>query len=215
MLSRFESTREVTMRNPISQTGLVFAIALCMTVACWAQTGTATHADNAFLKKAMEGSETEIELGHLAQTKAQDPRVKEFANMMITDHTQALNRLHDAMGTSPGSTYNKNKQTDPTRSAGGIHLSKQDQQTKNRLSKLSGAEFDRAYMDAMVTDHRKDVREFETEAALAPASDASRQKPGTNANENSAPAIARELLPTLKKHLQEAESIQQELGQTK
>jgi putative membrane protein len=206
------------MRNLISRTGLVFAIALCMTVACWAQTGTATHADNAFLKKAMEGNEAEIELGRLAQTKAQDPRVKEFANMMVTDHTQALNRLHDAMGTSPSSTYNKNKQTDTTGntgSTGSIHLSKQDMQTKNRLSKLSGAEFDRAYMDAMVTDHRKDVREFETEAALASPSDTTRLKPGASVNTNNAPAIAQELLPTLKKHLAEAESIQKELTQTR
>jgi putative membrane protein len=218
------------MRNLISRTGLAFAIALCMTVAGWAQaqTGTSqqgtystthpTHADSAFLKKAMEGSEAEIELGRLAQTKAQDQRVKDFANMMVTDHTMALNRLHDAMGTSTSSTYGKNKQTGTTRSTGNIQLSKEDQQTKNRLSKLSGPAFDSAYMAQMVQDHRKDVREFEMEAGVAPGSstsDTTREKPGMNANENSAQAIARELLPTLQKHLQEAESIQRELGQTR
>ena len=227
------------MRNLISRTGLVFAIALCMTVACWAQAQTGksqqgtysttnqTPAANAFLKKAMEANEAEIELGRMAQTKAQDQRVKDFANMMVTDHTQMLNRLHDAMGTSTSSTHHKNKQTS-TGSTGSMQLSKADQMTKNRLSKLSGAAFDRAYMDTMVQDHRKDVREFEMEAGVAPGSTtsstsdtsnesqtASREKPGMNTSENSAKAFARETLPMLKKHLEEAEMIQRELAQTK
>jgi predicted outer membrane protein len=210
-----------------------------MTVACWAQTDTSqqgsyptqhpSHAASSFLKKAMQDSEAEIELGHLAQTKAQNQQVKDFANMMVTDHTQALNRLHDAMGTSTSSTYNKSKQSaDTTRSTGSIQLSKDAQQLKNRLSKLSGPAFDLEYMNIMVQEHRKDVREFEMEAGLAPGSTtsstsdtssdsqtATRAKPGMNANPNSAPAIARELLPTLKKHLEEAEKIQRELAQQK
>ena len=227
------------MRNLISRTGLVFAIALCMTVACWAQAQTRTSqqgtysttnqtpAASAFLKKAMEGNEAQIELGRLAQTKAQDQRVKDFANMMVTDHTQMLNRLHDAMGTSTTSTHHHNKQTG-TSSTGSMQMSKEDLQTKNRLSKLSGAAFDIEYMNAMVQDHRKDIREFEMEAGVAPGSTtssmsdtttesqtASREKPGMNTNENSAKAIAREMLPMLKKHLEEAEMIQRELAQTR
>jgi predicted outer membrane protein len=226
------------MRNLISRTGLVFAIALCMTVACWAQaqTGTSkqgtysttnqTPAASAFLKKAMEANEAEIEFGRMAQTKAQDQRVKDFANMMVTDHTQMLNRLHD-MGTSTSSTHHNHKQTS-TNGTGGMQLSKADQMTKNRLSKLSGAAFDRAYMETMVQDHRKDVREFEMEAGVAPGSTtsstsdtssdsqtASREKPGMNTSENSAKAFARETLPMLKKHLEEAEMIQREMAQTK
>src|SRR4051794_8931945 len=60
--------------------------------------GMAQTSDNGFITKAMESSYAEVRLGCLAQSKAQDPQVKDFATMMIDDHSQALQRLHSMNG---------------------------------------------------------------------------------------------------------------------
>jgi len=61
-----------------------------------------------------------------------------------------------------------------------------------RLSKLSGDNFDREFVKAMVEDHKKDIRDFEKEA----------QKKNDPAAE-----FANETLPTLRKHLEMAQSL--------
>jgi len=63
----------------------------------------------------------------------------------------------------------------------------------DRLAKLSGSEFDRAYMDEMVKDHRKDVKEFQREAEKAKDPDVK--------------SFASKTLPTLQDHLKEAETV--------
>jgi len=62
-----------------------------------------------------------------------------------------------------------------------------------KLSALSGAEFDREYGKMMLSDHRKDVSEFE--------------KQSTRATDPDLKAFATKTLPTLKEHLQMAESL--------
>ena len=165
-----------------------------------------TGPDATFLKKAMEANAAEVQLGQLAQSKSQNQQVKDFGAMMVKDHTKAFDRLQDAAkssgaaGTQPGGTASPDQ----------FPLSKQDQDLKNRLEKLSGPEFDRVYMKAMVDDHRKDIQEFEREAGQQTSG---RQKPqGEAGGSPQIKAVAQELLPTLKKHLQEAESIQKQLG---
>ena len=61
-----------------------------------------------------------------------------------------------------------------------------------RLQKLSGAQFDRAYMDDMVADHKEDVAEFEKQA-----------KSGSDA---AIKGFASKTLPTLQEHLLLAQS---------
>lgn len=58
----------------------------------------------------------------------------------------------------------------------------------DKLSKLSGAGFDKAYMSLMLKDHEKDVKEFEMQATN-----------GTNAHVKD---FASRTLPTLQSHLQ-------------
>jgi len=68
------------------------------------QSGTTTQAageqrtrgdggDQDFLKKAVIANLAEIELGRLATQKAQNPEVKQFAQMMVDGHTKALDEL--------------------------------------------------------------------------------------------------------------------------
>jgi putative membrane protein len=105
--------------------------------------------DSSFLRKAAEGGVAEVALGNLAKDKATDPDVKQFAQKMVDDHSKAnveLKKLANQKGVAvPGEADSKtNKEMD-------------------KLSKLSGPEFDKAYMKLMVSDHQKDVAEFNTE----------------------------------------------------
>jgi predicted outer membrane protein len=79
---------------------------------------------------------------------------------------------------------------------------------------MTGAEFDTEYMSAMVRDHREAVQTFQHEAENADrGATTQRQKPGTEARTSDA-AIAREMLPTLQKHLSDAEQLTKALDDT-
>lgn len=117
-----------------------------------AQTGTGTTATGAtdtqaaandlqqFVQKATLANMAEIQLGQLALQHAQDPQVKQFAQMMVDDHTRALEQLR---------TVTSSQGLQVPSELDGKH-----QKLHDKLSKLQGAEFDRAYMDAMVDAHK-------------------------------------------------------------
>src|SRR5437763_31745 len=109
-----------------------------------------TGADSTFMTKATQGGMAEVELGKLAESHAASDKVKEFGRRMVTDHSKANDELKD-IASRKGVTL-------PT------SLNAKDQATMDRLSKLNGAAFDRAYMTDMVKDHRMDVSEFKKEA---------------------------------------------------
>ena len=96
------------------------------------------------------GGMAEVELGRLAQQNAGSAQVKEFGARMVHDHSAA------------------NEQLRSVASAHGLRmpqqLSRKDQETRERLSRLHGAAFDSAYMRTMVDDHNKDIQEFRREA---------------------------------------------------
>ena len=138
-----------------------------------------TAQDRTFVDKAAIGGKAEVQLGELAVKNAKSAEVKKFGQRMIDDHTKANNELTSlaaAKGmTPPAELDSKNKST------------------LERLSRLSGDQFDKAYMSDMVTDHEADVAEFQKQA-----------------NGNGDPAIkafASKTLPTLQEHLQLAKSI--------
>ncbi|HEY2381980.1 MAG TPA: DUF4142 domain-containing protein [Terriglobia bacterium] len=184
------------MKNACWIFSLVFSIVLLLAPAARGQNNQQGTATDPFLSKAIEMNQAEIDLGRMAQGKAQDPKVKQYAEMMVQDHTQALQKLRNAAGTSEGS----------------VQLTKQHQQTSDRLSKLTGTQFDKAYMDAMVRDHRVAVQTFQSEAGTGSSANTSRQKPGANGANDA--EIARELLPTLQKHLSQAEQVDRSVGGT-
>jgi len=119
-----------------------------------AQTGkTIDQQDRQFINEAASGGMAEVKLGQLAQQKAAEDSVKSFGNRMVTDHQKANNDLKQVA--------DKVGVTLPTK------LESKDQTTYDRLSKLNGPEFDRAYMQDMVADHRKDVADFQKESSAA------------------------------------------------
>ena len=189
---------------------------------CSLQPGFSQTPQDSFLVRALEADATEIQLGKMAESKTQNPRVQSFAETMVKDHTNTLDALHRLATGGVSVVPNDNNGTDSAEMAIRIPLSKEHQELKDRLSQLSGDDFDREYMNAMVQEHRKDIKEFERVANAIPDSGNNspdntgqvREKPQPAAATEMTQAriIARDLLPVLKAHLQEAEAVQQEVG---
>lgn len=135
-------------------------------------------ADENFVTNAAKGGLAEVEFGKLAQERASNPEVKRFGEKMVDDHSKANNELN--------SVAEKKSITLPTT------LDAKDKATYNRLSKLSGPAFDRAYMKDMVSDHKNDVSDFQYEA-----------RSGADPDVRS---FASKTLPTLQDHLKMAET---------
>ena len=149
-----------------------------------AAAGQRAKPDEAFVKKAAEGGMAEVELGKLATQKASSDAVKQFGQRMVDDHGKANDELKKL-------AQDKNI-TVPT------EVSPKDKAEMDRLSKLSGEAFDRAYMRAMLMDHRKDVNEFRTESKAGKDPDVK--------------AWAGKTLPTLEAHLKQAQDANKAVG---
>jgi putative membrane protein len=139
--------------------------------------------DAAFAVEAANGGLLEVQLGTLAVTKASSPGVKQFGQMMVEDHTEANNELK--------ALAQKKNITLPT-VMGNKHQRKYD----NFVEK-TGSDFDKAYMEVMVEDHKEDINQFEKQA-----------KEG---NDPELKAWASAKLPTLQQHLRGAEEIKKSL----
>ena len=139
--------------------------------------------DKEFVSKAGMGGMAEVQMGNLALQKAASADVKAFGQRMVTDHSKANEELQQ-LATAKGLAL-------PTE-LGGEHKAALD-----HLSSLSGAAFDKAYMDHMVEDHEKDVAEFE--------------KASNSAQDSDVKGWAGKTLPTLQQHLQLAKDTKAKL----
>jgi len=142
-----------------------------------------TTSPSGFMMEAAKGGMAEVELSRLALTKAQNAEVKQFAQRMVQDHTNANTELKQLAG--------KKNVALPT------ELDAAHKSMADRISKLSGAEFDKEYVNAMVQDHEKDVNLFRTQS-----------ESGTDAD---AKAFAAKTLPTLQMHLKMIQDIQSKM----
>jgi len=136
--------------------------------------------DAKFAVDAANGGMTEIELSKLAQSKTSNKQIKDFAGMMVMDHSKAGDQLKGIANlkhiTLPDSVSNDSKQaiTD--------------------MSKKSGADFDKAYVSKMVDDHTKVASMFETGSK--------------NLRDTDLRNFAIKTLPTIKGHLAKIKAIQ-------
>jgi putative membrane protein len=130
--------------------------------------------DPDFVTMAAVGGMAEVELGKLAHDKAAAADVKKFGEQMVADHTKANEKLK-AVARSAGLTV-------PTK------LDAKHQAEYDRFRKLSGAEFDKAYVEHMLKDHEEDVALFKQ--ASKEAKDAALRQ------------FAADTLPTLEHHLE-------------
>ncbi len=113
-------------------------------------TGSSKMSDAQFVKEAAMGGMIEVELGKLAQEKASLDSVKQFGKKMVDDHTQANDELKQITA--------KNGMQVPNA------LDAKHQARVDKLSKLSGPEFDKAYLKDQLKDHQQDVKEFKMES---------------------------------------------------
>jgi putative membrane protein len=139
-----------------------------------------SSSDKMFVKNASQGGMLEVELGKVAQDKGSSSDVKEFGSHMVTDHSAANDKLM-AIAKEKGLTVSDS-------------LDAKHQAIVDKLSKLSGAEFDKAYVAEMVKDHKHDAMAF--------------QKESDNTSDPELKSFASDTLVTVKSHLGMIEKIQ-------
>jgi len=110
--------------------------------------------DQAFVAKALEGGMAEVQLGQLATEKSQSNDVKQFGQKMVSDHSQMGEKWLKPIAKQMGVSEPKGP-------------SKKDKKLIEKLQGLSGQEFDTQYIQAMVKDHKEDLKEFKNEAQMA------------------------------------------------
>jgi putative membrane protein len=148
---------------------------------------TLAAGDTAFVKKAADGGMAEVMMAKMAQEKAESAEVKAYAAKLEKDHTQANTELKQ-VASDKGVTL----PDAPSK----MHQAKHD-----KLAKLSGAAFDKAYIAAMLEDHQRDVKEFARVASSGSDADVK--------------AFAAKTLPTLKEHLQQVQELAKTTGAKK
>jgi putative membrane protein len=158
------------------------AIALLLPAIGWAQAYNGTKlssSDQKFIKEAAEGDMAEVQLGKLAEQKAADNTVKQFAQRMVTDHSQNKRKIED-LAAAQGMNMHES-------------LNAKDKATYDVLQGLSGEQFDTAYMNQMVKDHTHDVNKFKQEESKT--------------KDPVVKDYVKSTLPTLESHLKEAQQI--------
>jgi putative membrane protein len=142
-------------------------------------------ADDAnFVREAASGGMMEVQLGQAVADKATNPEVKQFAQRMVTDHTTANNELK-ALAQQKNVTLPN-------------ELDPKHQKMMDKITAKTGAEMDKAYIQAMVKDHKKDVADF--------------QKAANSAKDADLKAWAAKTLPVLQEHLTMAQGINKSMG---
>lgn len=140
--------------------------------------------ESEFLVEAASGGLYEIEMAKLAQQKAQSQEVKDLANRLLEDHTQANEKLKQ-LATSKGINVP-------------AAMGDEEQRKYNQFSEMATEEFDEDYIEQMVKDHKDDISEFEEAAE--------------DLDDPDVKAFASSTLPALKEHLSIAEQLEENVN---
>ena len=146
--------------------------------------GSLSVADQQFVAKAAAGGRKEVELGRLAQQHGSSDAVKQLGQKIADDHERANRELESMLGGA-----------DVARTSGASD--NDNDSDRNRLEKMTGTAFDRAYVDMMISDHQKDITEFER---------------ASQSSNESVRSFATKTLPTLREHLTQARDAQASIG---
>jgi putative membrane protein len=167
-----------------------------------------------FVRKALMGGQMEVQMGQLAQQKGQSQEVKDLGATLVRDHTKADQQLRqiasakniqsvpgaaaEGQGQAPQSeTYHQRSQAS-TYAHGEHGKDAKHQKMLSKLQNESGAEFDKDFVRMAIRDHKKDIAEFE--------------KCRTDVNDPQITAFIDQTLPTLRNHLQMAETAARAVG---
>jgi putative membrane protein len=137
-----------------------------------------------FIMEAYKGGQMEVKMANMAMERAQSVRVKDFANMMVRDHTKANNELETILS-------RQNMMTE-------VEKENKDDNNMQDMNNKTGRDFDVAYMRMMVNDHNKTIDLFKNES--------------NSGNDSDLKDFASKTLPTLRIHLDSAKAIYSSLG---
>src|SRR5262245_43060802 len=160
-----------------------WGLAGLMAVGLVVQARAGGEGDKEFLGKAIAAQIAEIKLAELADRQAQSAEVKGFAKQMINDHAKLRDQLLD--------------RAKALKLAVVQGLEKEYKEKMDRLSKLEGAAFDKAYMAEMVKDHEHALKEFESRSKTAQDQELRR--------------VLTDALPRIREHLKHAQQVARDL----
>jgi putative membrane protein len=142
-------------------------------------------ADQAFVQKAAQSNQLEVDMAKMGQDRAQNEQVKDFAKQLEEDHSDALDEL--------GSVANR----------ANLELEKQDDAARasmnDKMGNVTGRQFDTQWVSEMIDKHRAGIADFERQQSTATGE---------------LKAFIDKTLPVMKGHLQRAEELQKQLGNT-
>lgn len=138
---------------------------------------------SAFLVDATNGGMAEVQLSRIAAERSTNAAVKDFANMMINDHTSANDQIMALAA--------KKSVTLPS------DVSDENRKKSDELMKKSVKDFDKEYVDIMVKDHEAAVNLFE--------------KASNNVSDAEVVSFVNNILPKLKSHLESAKTLKKSL----
>jgi putative membrane protein len=144
----------------------------------------ALQMDKRFLQETVLSSLTLIDMGKLAAEKGSTEAVKQFGQKMVQDHTRGLEYLKKTAA----------RDGVPVADA----LDAKHKEAVDKLAKLSGPEFDRAYVRYQVKNHEKRVSQFQEES--------------DNGTETGAKNLATRMLPAVQQHLNDAKDLNKSLS---
>lgn len=144
----------------------------------------ATSPDTTFYRTLAAGGMTEVDLARLAEQKSTDPKIKDFAAMMVKDHSAANQKLESL---AAANSVPLPKTLDPSGEA-----------MKSKLQDLTGASFDKAYIESQLQAHEKTVNLLEKEIS--------------SGEDAQAKAFAQSVLPTIQHHLEAVRTLASEAG---
>ncbi len=144
-----------------------------------ANTKPVSDMDKKFMMDAAAGGNTEIMASQMAQSMSTNQKIKDFAGMMITDHTKAGDELK--------TIASQKNVTLPDSVMDDQHRNLDD------LRKKSGKDFDKAYVKMMVKDHKETVDKF--------------QMASEKCDDGDVKSFAAKTLPTIKMHKDAADAL--------
>ena len=142
--------------------------------------------DEDFIKDVAQASQVEIESSKLAVAKASNPEVKAFAEKLVKEHTEASAELM-ALVHSKNAMWSAD---DP-----GMKAKKQKHES---LQRLTGAEFDKEYLEDMINDHEAAMALFGKQSAMG--------------KDAAIKAFADKTLPALRDHLKMARDLRAKIA---
>ena len=142
--------------------------------------------DATFYKKAAEGGLFEVDTGNQAAKSSNNQQIKDFGSMLVTDHTAANDKLK-ALAASKNISL-------PTSATMG------QMAQKAKLDVLTGDTYDKSFIKTQIKAHQQTIAVFKKEIGTGQDADAK--------------AFATATLPTLKKHLKQAQSLAGSTGAT-